>query len=443
MGKRSAFTLVRPDCAGIDLGSREHFVAVPSDRGEPEVRSFGCFTVDLAAMGDWLLSLGIADVAMEATGVYWMPVYEALASRGLKVALVDGRAAKALPGRKSDVSDCQWIRDLHMHGLLRPCAVPDADILALRSYWRQRGRLVSQRSEQILLMQKALDQMNVQIHKVLTDLTGVSGMRILRAVLSGERDPKVLSSLLAARAKAKADLVEKALEGSWSSHHLFALEEAMATYDFLGERLSVLDARLDEEMAKLGTGGSDGPPPGRKSKNDPDFDLRARVTDALGVDPTTIDGIQAMTAATLLSEFGTDLSRFKSEKHFVSYLGLAPVNKITGGRIKSSRTKKVAHRASTALRVAANALHASASALGAYLRRLKGRIGPAKAVTATARKLAIAYYRLVVHGQAYVDCGEEAYNRRFKEQRLKRLSKQAKTLGMRLVEATTDASGFS
>lgn len=270
MGKGSAFTLAPPDCAGIDLGSTEHYVAVPSGRSEPEVRVFGCFAADLVQMGDWLLSLAILDVAMEATGVYWMPVYEALASRGLKVALVDGRAAKALPGRKSDVSDCQWIRDLHMHGLLRPCAV-----------------------------------------------------------LAGERDPKVLSSLLAARAKAKAELVEKALEGSWSSHHLFALEEAMATYDFLGERLSVLDARLDEEMAKLRTGEPGGPSSGRKSKNDPDFDLRARIVDALGVDPTTTDEIQAMTAATLLAEFGTDLSRFKSEKHFVSHLGLAPVNKIT------------------------------------------------------------------------------------------------------------------
>lgn len=252
--KPQAFSLIRPDCAGIDLGSDKHYVAVPSDRSDPDVATYGCFTADLRAMGDRLIELGIKDVAMEATGVYWIPVYEALASRGLRVTLVDGRAAKSLSGRKSDVQDCQWIRDLHMHGLMNACVVPSADILVIRSYWRQRERLIAQRAEQILLMQKALEQMNVQIHKVLTDISGVSGMAIIRAIVGGERNPKVLSELLVAGAKAKKELIEKALEGRWAEHHLFALEEAVSTYDFLDSRLRMCDRRIDEAMARLGGG---------------------------------------------------------------------------------------------------------------------------------------------------------------------------------------------
>ena len=435
MGKAAAFRLIRPDCAGIDLGSEVHYVGVPGDRCETEVASFGCFTSDLRAMGDWLLELRIGDVVMEATGVYWIPVYEALASRGLRVTLVDGRSAKALPGRKSDVQDCQWIRDLHMHGLLKACVVPDAQIMVLRSYWRQRERLVGQRSEQILLMHKALEQMNVQIHKVLTDVSGASGMAIIRAIVSGERDPKILSGFLVARARAKKELVEKALEGRWAPHHVFALEEAVSAYDFMSSRIKLCDQRLDEEMSHLGGGPSHTLRRPGSSRSTPDFDLKTRIQNMLGADPTTIDGIDANTAGVLLCEFGTDLSRFKTEKHFGSYLGLSAENKISGGNIKSSRTRKVNHRAANALRMAAQSLHSSGSALGAFLRRLKARIGPAKAVTATARKIAMLYYRLVVHGTAYTDPGEEAYNERFREQRIRSLRKQAGKYGLTLVEA--------
>jgi transposase len=383
------------------------------------------------------LGLGIRDVAMEATGVYWIPVYEALGSRGLRVALVDARSAKALPGRKTDVQDCQWIRDLHMHGMLNSCVVPDAQILVLRSYWRQRERLIRQRSEQTQLMHKALEQMNIQLHKVLSDVTGVSGMAIIRGIMAGERNPKVLSELLVHRARLKKDLVEKALEGRWAAHHLFALEEAVSTYDFLESRLQMCDRRLDDEMSKLGGGVSGSRRPPDASKNAPNFDLKARVKDLLGVDPTVIDGIEASTAAVLVCELGSDLSRFKTKKHLASYLGLAPQNKITGGNIKSSRTKKVTHRAANALRLAAQSLHSSNTALGAYYRRLKARIGAAKAVTACARKIAEAYYELVVNGVAYKDVGEQAYNERFREQRIRSLKKQAGKYGMLLVEDLT------
>jgi transposase len=434
LSRKPAFTLIRPDCAGIDLGSCEHYVAVPEDRCVEEVRTFGCFTCDLLMMGQWLLDLGIRDVAMEATGVYWIPVYESLSSRGLRVTLVDGRSAKALPGRKTDVQDSQWIRDLHMHGLLKACVVPDAQILVLRSYWRERERLIQSRAEQIQLMQKALEQMNVQIHKVLSDISGVSGQSIIRAILAGERNPKALSSLLVGAANKKQAQVEKALEGNWADHHLFALEGAVSTYDFLSTRLLMCDRRLDEAMSELS-----GIPPGsprrpRASKNEPEFNLQTHLTQLLGQDATAIDGLDVTTIATAVSELGPDLSRFRTKKHFTSYLGLCSVNKITGGNIKSSRTRRVTHRLANAFRMAAQSVHSSRSALGAFHRRLKARIGPAKATTATARKLAEMYYTMVVEGKPFQDPGEEAYNERFKQQRIRALTKQASRLGFQLVE---------
>jgi len=358
---------------------------------------------------------------------------------------VDGRSAKALPGRKTDVQDCQWIRDLHMHGLLRECVVPEAEILVLRSYWRQRERVIHERSEQMQLMQKAMEQMNIQIHKVLSDISGVSGLAMIRAILDGERDPKALSSRLVGPAKRKKDLVEKALEGNWAEHHLFALEQAVATYDFLGSRLEMCERRLEAQMAALSGGPPNSPARPKASKNEPEFDMQIHLTKMLGQDATAIDGLSVITVATIVSELGADLSRFKTEKHFVSYLGLAPVNKITGGNIKSSRTRKVTHRVANALRLAAQALHSSNSALGAYSRRMKARIGAAKATTATARKLAVMYYRLTVHGIQYQDPGEAAYNERFKAQRIKSLTKQAAKFGLTLVDIPQLApqGGFS
>lgn len=438
MGKSDRFSLVHPDGAGIDLGSIKHYVALPPGRSaDEEVKVFGCFTCELVEMADWLKLHGVKDVAMEATGVYWIPVYELLASRGFQVALVDGRSAKALPGRKTDVQDCQWIRDLYMHGLLRPCAIPEAKILALRSFWRQRERLIAQKAEQIQLMHKSLEQMNIQIHKVLSDISGVSGMAIIRAILGGERRPEVLSLHLQSSARKKKDQIEKALEGNWAEHHLFALKQAIETYDFFDACILDCDARIEEQMNSVG--GDSGPklPPSKgRSKNVPNFDLHTKIVNILGVDPTTIDGIECKTAAGLLSELGSDLSRFPTEKHFTSYLGLCPENQITGGKIKSSRTRKVSHPASGYFRMAAQSLHNSNSAMGAYIRRLKSRIGPAKAITAGARKIAVQYYRLLRLHVAYQDVGQEAYDQRFRDQSIRRLLKQATKLGLQLVEAT-------
>jgi transposase len=430
------FELVRPHCAGIDVGSTRHYVAVPQVAGKDEVRNFGCFTRDLLEIGRWLLSLGVEDVAMEATGVYWVPVYEALATMGLKVVLVDGRAAKALPGRKTDVQDCQWIRDLHMYGLVKPCSVPDAGALEIRAYWRLRARLVEQRSEQIQLMHKALEQMNVQLHKVLRDVSGVSGLAIIRAMLAGQRDPKILASLVKGPVKNDQETFIRALEGTWAQHHLFTLGDAVAQYDFLGGRMMECDARLDEAMRKMA--GVKPPPdaPGpRRRKNQPHFDLKGRLEEVLGVDATRIDGLDAMTVATLFSEYGKDLSLFPTEKHFTSHLGLCPNNRVTGGKRKSGRTRKVCSRSAKSLRLAAQSLHRNDSALGAFYRRLKAKQGPSKATTATARKIAVYYYRLVVHGEVYEDVGADAYEQDIKEQRIRNLKRQAKRLGMDLVEA--------
>lgn len=431
------FDLVRPLAAGIDLGSRAHLVAAPASSGGG-VRSFGCFTRDLIELGEWLLSMGAKDVAMEATGVYWVPVYEALESMGLKVALVDGRAAKALPGRKSDVQDCQWIRDLHAYGLVRPCLVPEGEVLALRSYWRQRFRLVEQRAEQIQLMQKALEQMNVQIHKVLSSLSGTSGLAIVRAIVGGERSAAKLAALVHHRVKASQEKIALSLEGTWAAHHVFGLAQALETYDFFTERMIACDSMIDAAIAKLAGDAPAGPRGAGRSERGLSFNAKDGLVKALGVDPTKIDGIDERTAITLLSELGSDLTRFPTEKHFSSYLRVSPRNAITGGRARKDKGKRApsASRATTALKLSAQSLACSDSALGAYYRRLKARIGPARAKTAVARKIAICYYRLLVHGQVYEDPGASAYEERFRQKRVRWLSKQAAKLGLNVVPAT-------
>lgn len=431
------FELVRPNCAGIDLGSRSHYVAPPARAEDASVRMFGCFTQDLLEMGAWLLSLGTEDVAMEATGVYWIPVYEALSSMGLRVALIDGRAAKALPGRKTDVQDCQWIRELHSYGLVKPCMVPEGKVLALRSYWRQRHRLVAQRSEQVQLMQKALEQMNVQLHKVLTDIAGVSGQAILRAVVAGERNPETLADLVQKNVKTKRGDLCKALQGTWAPHHVFALSQALDTYDFFGQALQSCDARIDAAIADISGGQASGPKAKPPRGNKLSFASQEGLIASLGVDPTQIDGIDESTAITLLAEFGTDLSAFGNEKRFNSYLRLAPRNQITGGRRKKSRTPSGSTRSGTALKMAAQSLARSQTAFGACYRRLKARVGPQKATTAVARKIATAYYRLLQHGIVYQDPGAQTYEQRFKDQRLQWLTRQAAKLEHVLVPIQT------
>jgi hypothetical protein len=380
---------------------------------------------------------------MESTGVYWIPVYQVLSQYGLDVKLVDARHVKHVPGRKTDVVDCQWIQQLHSYGLLRACFLPDEPIGVIREYWRHRGSLVECASREILHMQKSLEQMNLQLHKALSDITGVSGMRIIRAILGGERNPVVLAAMRDRKLKKSESEIVKALSGSYTQEHLFTLSHSVELYDFIQEKIRECDGKIEEYLKgfedkadpdqyepKVGKSAT-------RRKNQPYFDLDRELYRVTGVDLTAIDGIDSLTAQTIVAEVGFDLSMFPTEKHFVSWLALCPENRITGGKVRKRRTKKSQNRVATALRLAAQSLHRSNSALGAFLRRMKAKLGPPKAITATARKLACLVYRMLRYGMSYADAGQQQYEQRYQEQQVKWLKKKAALLGYTILDAST------
>jgi hypothetical protein len=377
---------------------------------------------------------------MEATGVYWVPVYEVLEDFGIEAFLFDSRQTRNVSGRKSDVLDCQWSQKLHSYGLLTQAFRPAKKIASLRSYWRQRESIVDRCSRQIHLMHKALEQMNVQLHKIVSDVAGVTGMRILRAIVAGERDPRALARLRHRRVKATEEEVAQALEGTYREEHMFALKQALQGYDFLQQQLADCDKELEGYLAKLPSASSIPAVPKasqHRRKNQPHFDLRKELARIAGVDVCQIEGISALTAQTLIAECGIDISRFPSEKHFASWLALCPNNRITGGRIRSRRTRRVANRAADALRVAAQTLHRSDSALGSYYRQMKARHGAGKATTATAHKLARLFYRLMKHGEAYVTRTQAQYETLRRERDLRALQRRARRLGLQLLNTST------
>lgn len=429
--------VLHPNAAGIDVGSRKHWVAVPPDRNDQPVRSFGCLTKDLHAMGRWLKDCRIETVAMESTGVYWIPVMQVLEDYGLEVCLVDARQARNLPGRKTDVKDCQWLAELHTYGLLSRAFRPSAQICVLRSYWRHRKNLVEMAAMQIQWMQKSLEQMNLQLHKVLSDITGVTGMAIIRAIVAGQRDPLGLAEFKHRLVKSSTETIVEALRGDWRAEHLFTLRQALELYDLYQEKIQACDEQIEAYMASLGapepSQESAPPAPPTRRKNQAHFDLRSRLQELTGVDLTRIDGIDALTAQTIVTECGFDMSRFESEKHFASWLGLSPNHEITGGKVRKRRTRRVRNRATVALRLAAQSLHHSKTALGAFFRRMRARHGAAKAITATARKLAVLIYRMFRYGMDYVDQGQQAYEQQYQEHRLNLLRKQAKQMGYAIV----------
>jgi transposase len=436
----SGFPLLRPNAASIDIGSREHYVAVPEGCSTASVRSFGCTTSELKEMAAWLHSCGVDTVAMETTGVYWVPVHEVLEDAGLKPFLFDGRQARHVSGRKSDVLDCQWSQKLHSYGLLTQAFRPTKDIASLRSYWRQREGIVDSCSRQVLLMHKALEQMNVQLHKAVSDLTGQTGMRILRAIVAGERDLHALARLRDRRVKASEEEVARALEGTYREEHMFALNQALEAFDFFQQQLMACDQALERYLAELPSApdpASVPPPPQRRRKNQPHFDLRRELVRIAGIDVCQIEGIAALTAQTLISECGTDMTPFPTEKNFTSWLGLCPNNRRTGGRIRSRRTRRVNNRAACALRVAAQSLHHSNSALGSYARQMKARLGAGKATTAVAHKLARLYYRLMKHGEPYFAQTQAQYEALRRERDLHALRRRARHFGLQLVNTTT------
>lgn len=436
---------VQPDAAGIDLGAQHHYVCVPADRDPEPVRRFDCFTPDLHARARWLKDCGVTTVALEATGIYGVPVVEVLEDHGLTPVLVDTRRVKCLPGRKSDVLDCPWLQYLHAHGLLAGAFLPHPEAGVLRSYTRQRQTLVEQASDQIRRMHKALEQMNVQLHKVVTDISGVSGMAIVRAILSGERDPHALAGLRRPGCKRPEKDFVKALEGTWRQEHVFALKQAVEHYDFLHGPLAALDAQLETYWAQRPSTldpSAREPAPGKKNKrtrrkNEPHFDLRGHAHRVLGVDLTRIDGVDALTAQVIAAECGFDLSAFPSAGHFCSWLGLCPGTRITGGKRKSSHTRTVTQRAATALRRAAQSLWKAQSALGGFYRRMRARLGPAQAVTATAHKLARIIYSLITRRQEYVDPGTAASEALQRQAALKHLRRRARHLGLALLDPDT------
>jgi len=435
--KRKTIKIMHPNAAGIDIGSRKHYVAIPAECGDETVRHFGCLTPDLHEMAKWLRENNVDTVAMESTGVYWIPVAQILDQYAIEVNLVDGREAKNVPGRKSDVQDCQWLQELHTFGLLRSAFRPTNEMVVLRSYWRHRGELVTAAAEQIHLMQKSLELMNLQLHKVISDITGVTGMRIIRSIVSGERDPLVLAKMRHASIKSSEETIVKALTGDWREEHLFTLQQALEAFDFYHKQMVACDQRIKQYMQTLPSQGDQANQNkgkrGYRRKNQVHFDLRSELCRVTGVDLTTIDAIDVMTAQTVISESGFDMSRFAKEGNYASWLGLSPNNTITGGKVRRRRTRKVHNRAAHALRLAAQSLHRSKTALGAYYRRMKGRLGPAKAITATAHKLAILIYRMLKYGMDYVDQGQERYEQQYQERIIQMTIRRVKKMGYELV----------
>jgi len=435
-----ALEIVQPDAAGIDVGGGEHWVAISPDRDPEPVRRFGVFTADLRELARWLIDKGVRSVAMQSTGVYWMPVFEILEQNGLNVYLVNARDTKNLPGRKSDVQECQGLLKLHTFGLLNNSFQPANEIRIARTLWRQRGNLVAQAGSAIQRMQKVLTEMNIQLSNVLSDLSGVSGMKIISAILEGERDPWTLAALVRPEVKATPDDIAKSLEGNWRDELLFVLQQEVEVYRFYQEKIADCDLQLQRHLKSFAStvdiqAQPLGPKPkGKKgSRNAPQFDLRTELYRITGIDWAQINGIDVLTAQTVIAEAGADLSAFPSEKHFTSWLGLCPTNEQSGARILSRRTRKVVNRATVAFRNAAATLLRSQSYLGAQYRRLRTRLGAPKAITAMARKLACLFYRLVKHGQQYVDKGTEYYEARYREQQIRALAKRALKLGLQLV----------
>jgi transposase len=432
------------NAAGIDVGAAEIWVAVPAERATPSVRVFETFTADLQCAAAWLIECGVTTVAMESTGIYWIPLYEILEARGVEVQLVHATQTKHVTGRKSDLVDCQWIQQLHTYGLLRPSFRPTAEICALRSLVRHRETLLQGRAVQIQHMQKALHLMNLQLTNVLTDITGQTGLQIIRAIVAGERDPQVLAHYRHGCCAKSEREIAKSLEGHYQPEHLFVLQQALELYEVYSQKLAACDEQIEAYCAtfvpQVDVQQHPLPPPQRerRSKNSPAFDLRTHLYQMAGVDLTAIPGIDVLTAQTLLAEIGLDMSRWPTVKQFSAWLRLAPQHEVSGGKLLRQRTKPTQNRAAAALRLAAQSVSRSDSALGAFYRRLRSKHGAPKAITATAHKLARIVYSLLKERTPYHEMGADAYEHQYQQRVLNNLKRKAKKLGMELVPLPTD-----
>lgn len=437
---REGMPIVHMHAAGLDIGSAEIWACVPAERDRGSVRKFGTFTPDLYVLADWLAECGIETVAMESTGVYWIPVYEILESRGFEVQVVNAHQLKNVTGRKSDVQDCQWIQRLHSCGLLRGSFRPEAEMCALRAYLRHRAELLEHRAAHIQHMQKALQQMNIQLTQVLADITGVTGLAILRAIVAGERNAHKLARLRDRRCAHTEGEIVKALTGNYRNEHLFALKQALALYDFYTTQVVECDAEIERQFSNLKPSTDDDLPPldphdkaNTHSKNAPSYDARTYLYHLAGVDLVAISGLNASTVQTIISEVGLDMSRWPSEKHFCSWLGLAPHNDVSGGRVLHSRTLKTRNRAGQAFRMAAQAVsHNSQTAYGAHFRHMRARIGPAQAIVATAHKIARTFYHVLKDRTPFHELSAKDYLKSAHERELAQLTRKAAKLGFTL-----------
>jgi len=443
--------LTNPHAAGIDIHAAIHWVAVPPHDAPPpspdhprnvpaHVRSFGACTVDLIRLADWLTQCGVTTVVMESTGIYWIPLFELLESRGFEVFLVDPRQSRHAPGRpKSDVLDCQWLQRLHSYGLLTASFRPADQVVVVRSYLRQRQMLIRYAGQHVQHMQKALEQMNVKLAEVVSDITGVTGMAIIQAILRGERDPRALAKLRNEHCKRTEADIARALQGNWRAEHLFALQQAVELQEFYRGQLRACDAQLQAQLATFADRSQGQPRPPRQQRralqkraNDPKFEVGSALYRMAGVDLTVLEGIDETTALVILSEIGLDVSRFPTAKHFTSWLGLCPQHQGSAGKIRSRRVRRGCNRAGRALRLAVQACHRAKHALGAFYRRIQARAGAPKAIVATARKLAERVYRLLKYGADYVRQEVEAYEAAYQQRVVKGLTRRAAELGYKL-----------
>jgi transposase len=447
--------VVHQHVAGIDIGNESHFVAVGPGCDPEPVRAFGSWTADLVKMAEWLKSCGVKHVVMQSTGVYWIAVYEVLEKAGFQVCLANARDTKNLPGRKTDVQESQWLLKLHTYGLLRNSFRPPEEIRTVRTIWRLRTRLVQDGAGTIQHMQKALTTMNVQLSNAISDVSGVTGLAIIRAIIKGERDPHQLARLKGYRIRAGEEEIARSLEGSWQDDVLFELRQALEAYDFCRQQIGDCDGQLKRYLAALPDRAMTPPAEpaasdqnnrnqnskkkkqkGRKSqKNQPRFDLEAEFTRICGVNLKTIDGVDVMTIATFVSELGTNMAPWRTEDHLVSWLKLAPFRPISGGKVVKEKRLKVNNRVAEVLRMAASSLIHSDSYLGARFRHLRGRLGPAKAIKAMAAHLARLIYRMLKHGQAWIDRGARQHEARRAERERQSLRRKAEALGVRLEPA--------
>lgn len=434
--------LMNVNAAGIDIGSTQHYVAVPEGRDEHAVRSFQTFTADLYELANWLKKCNIETVAMESTGVYWLPLFNILEARGFEVLLVNAYHAKNVPGRKTDVSDCQWLQQLHTFGLLRGSFHPDARIKKLRTYLRQRDMLVRYCSSHIQHIQKVLTLMNIQLHNVISDITGQSGMRIIRAIIQGEKNPDILVLNCDKRLKNPPSVIKKSLEGNYTADNLFVLQQSVELYDYYQKQIIECDAQIqtliecfESKEKRKESNKIDNIKKSTRTKNKQINNTKAQseIIRITGIDLTQIDGLNTSSVLTLISEVGMDMSKWKSEKHFTSWLGLAPNNKISGGKVLSKNTKKIKNRAGNIFRLAANTISRGDSYLSGVYRRFRSRLGPGKANVATARKIAIIFYNMLKFGQDYYDYGCDYYEKKIAEKNYKYLKLKAKNLGFELV----------